>query len=459
MSDDKPSRAEQHLINEARKHQARQPQPPGKVTIGRVGRFNGMAANVHWLAQAWSPDGKQLAYGGAHHDGHGRLHLWHGDSGHDESFTVRHLTHDLAGPVIRLDWAPDGKHLASVERAQASGQPVVRIRSQAEGVRQVQLPPGLPVQQAAWSPDGGTLAVSGPDCQGTVLIDAASGGQRRVLDHLSGPVAWQPGGQLIAGVFETSVLLCDPATGGMVGRLAGQEHHPAALAWDRHGKHLAVCDGERIIVWDAAAGTQRWRLPWVTAEADRGPDGTVTSIQWLDGGGYLMEFRRKVPGPITTSGAPPSRPSWSGTSRTARWSAPSSSSSTSKAASSRSPASACPRTAAWVAAALDLLPTGHVADPPATSRTSSPNDRPGPAAARVSAATPRGTAGGPWRPRRAARPAGRRREVRYASGAARTAHRPTGSAATAPGGGRGTGTPAPRAPSGSRRRSRRPAAR
>jgi WD40 repeat protein len=87
------------------------------------------------------------------------------------------------------------------------------------------------------------------------------------------------------------VLLCDPATGGMVGRLAGQEHHPAALAWDRHGKYLAVGDGERIIVWDAGAGTQRRRLPWAVAEGDRGPDGTVTSVQWLDGGGYLLEFR------------------------------------------------------------------------------------------------------------------------------------------------------------------------
>ena len=139
MSDDKPSRAEQHLINEARKHQAHQPQPPGKVTIGRVGRLNGMTSNVvHWLTQAWSP-----------------------------------------------------------------------------------------------------------------------------------------------------------ATGGTVGRLAGHEHHPAALAWDRRGKQLAVADGERIIVWDAAAATQRWRLPWATVEGDRGSDGTVSSVQWLDGGGYMMEFRPK----------------------------------------------------------------------------------------------------------------------------------------------------------------------
>jgi WD40 repeat protein len=291
VSDDKPSRAEQHLIDQARKHHAQPPQPPGKVTVKRVGRFNGISASVHWLTQAWSPDGKQLAYGGAHKDGRGRLHLWHGDSGHDESFSVRHLTHDLAGPVIGLAWAPDSKQLASVEREQASGERVVRIRSQAEGVRQVQLPPGLPVKQAVWSPDGGTLAVSGPDCPGTVLIDAASGTQRRVLDNLSGPVAWQPDGRLIAGVFETSVLLCDPATGGRTGRLAGQEHHPTAIAWDRRGKYLAVSDGERINVWEAEAGTMRWRLPWTTLEGDRGPDGTVGSMQWLDGGGYLMEFR------------------------------------------------------------------------------------------------------------------------------------------------------------------------
>jgi hypothetical protein len=46
VSDDKPSRAEQHLINEARKHQSHQPQPPDKVTIGRVGRFNGMTSRT-----------------------------------------------------------------------------------------------------------------------------------------------------------------------------------------------------------------------------------------------------------------------------------------------------------------------------------------------------------------------------------------------------------------------------
>jgi hypothetical protein len=32
-------------------------------------------------------------------------------------------------------------------------------------------------------------------------------------------------------------------------------------------------------------------IPWTTGEGDRGPDGKITSIEWLDGGRYLLEFR------------------------------------------------------------------------------------------------------------------------------------------------------------------------
>ena len=65
MSDDEPSRAEQRLIDHARKQQAKQPQPSGKVTVKRTTRFHGdEPRNAYWLSQAWSPDGTQLAYGG-----------------------------------------------------------------------------------------------------------------------------------------------------------------------------------------------------------------------------------------------------------------------------------------------------------------------------------------------------------------------------------------------------------
>ena len=296
MSDDKPSRAEQRLIDHARKQQAKQqqqqPQPPGKVAINRAARFHGdEPRNAFWLSQAWAPDGSQLAYGGKTAKGAGVLDLWDGNSGHHEPFKMRHLTHDLAGMVIALAWSPDSKHLATVEEDHLSHAKAVRIRSQAEGPRPVQFPQHLPITQVAWSPDGTTLALSGPDCPQTVLVDAATGAQQRVLDNLSGPVAWRPDGRVIAGLYEASVLLVDPATGGRTGRLADHENRPTAVAWARHGTRLAVADGEKIRIYDADSGGTVSRIPWTTVEGDRGPDPAISSLQWLDGGRYLLEFR------------------------------------------------------------------------------------------------------------------------------------------------------------------------
>jgi WD40 repeat protein len=290
VSDD-PSRAEQHLINRARKRQAPPPSPPsGQPVIKRVKRFSGTAANTYWLSQAWSPDGSQLAFGGRTGGNQGALHVWDGNSGHHEKFSMRHLTHGLAGPVIGLEWSPDSQHLAAVGEG-SQGQRTVHVRRQDQAPRPIPVPPGVPVTQAAWSPDGTLLALSGPGCEQTALVDVATGAVRKVLDNLSGPVAWQPDGQLIAGLHETNVLLCDPVTGARVKRLAEQTHRPTALGWARHGKYLAVSDGERIVVWNADAEEWHWRLPWTTSEGDRGPDAAISSLQWLDGGGYLLEFR------------------------------------------------------------------------------------------------------------------------------------------------------------------------
>src|SRR5262249_45511433 len=178
----------------------------------RVGRFHGSFPNSYWLSAAWSPDGSQLAYGGKTQQGSGVLELWNGESGHHEGFSGRHLTHDVTGAVLSLAWAPDSRRLATVESGR-SGELAVRVRSQAGGSRPVALPPGLPVSQVAWSPDGTLLALSGPGCPDTVLADASAGGQYRVLPGVSGPVAWEPDGRLIARVDGTSIVLSDPVTG------------------------------------------------------------------------------------------------------------------------------------------------------------------------------------------------------------------------------------------------------
>ncbi len=290
MSDDDPGMLQKHLINMAKRHDT--PAPSGKVTIVKSGGFHGTFSNANWLSQAWSPDGTQLAYGGQTGGGKGILDVWDGNTGHHESHGMRHLTHGVAGAVVSLSWGPDSRRLASIEVDHANGGRAVGLRSQHDGSRAVAVPPGLPVSQVAWSPDGTVLALSGRDCPQTILLDPSTDTVRRTLDNLSGPVAWRPDGRLLAGTFETSVLLCDPATGGRTGRLAGQDHPPTAIAWSRGGTYLAVADGVRIRIWDAGAATEVSVIPWTTGEGDRGPDGTITSIEWLDDR-YLLEFRQR----------------------------------------------------------------------------------------------------------------------------------------------------------------------
>jgi len=291
VSDDDPGMVQRHLINMAKRHDT--PAPSGKVTIVKTGSFHGAFTNANWRSQAWSPDGSQLAYGGQTGGGAGILQVWDGNTGHHESHSMRHLTHGVTGAVVSLSWAPDSRRLATIEVDHKSGERAVGIRSQDGGSHAHAVPHGMAVSAVAWSPDGTLLALSGgPDCPQTVLFDPASGTVRRTLDNLSGPVAWQPDGRLLAGTYETSVLLCDPVTGGRVSRLAG-DHRPTAVAWARHGRYLAVADGERIRVWDADAGAQVSLIPWTTGEGDRGPDGKITSIEWLDGGRYLLEFRQR----------------------------------------------------------------------------------------------------------------------------------------------------------------------
>jgi WD40 repeat protein len=285
VSDDRDS----PLAKVARRH-AGKPQPL-QPAVTRTTRFHGQFAHARWQSIAWAPDGSQLAFGGRTGKGAGVLEIWNGQSGHHEGHSARRLTDGVAGPVTALAWAPDCARLATVEENQWSGQPEVRVRGKAEGVRALAPLPNLVVSQVTWSPDGSLIALSGQGT-GTVLVDSASGMVRRVLEGVSGPVAWEPRIRLIAGVDGTSVVLCDPATGERVRTLTGrQQHVPAAIAWTRHGKYLAVADGEDIRVWDAEAGESQWKLPWATSEGDRGPDGSVTSLEWLDGGHYLLEFR------------------------------------------------------------------------------------------------------------------------------------------------------------------------
>ena len=280
------------LVDRARRKQAaQQPAPTKAHDITRSARFDGAATDTYWLSAAWSPDGSQVAAGGRNPSGkHGVLEIWNGRTGHHEGHGTRHLRHDLAGPVVSMSWAPDSTRLATIEGDVKSSRHVLNIRSQADGKRPIDLPLGP--SQVAWSPDGSQLALSAPGARSVHLVDPAGGQPRRTLAGVSGPVAWEPGGHRIAAPDGPNVAIFDAASGQRERTITGQQHEATAVSWATHGKVLAVSDGEHIRVVDADNGERLWNLPWATAEGDRSDDPSVHYIGWLDGGRYLLEFRK-----------------------------------------------------------------------------------------------------------------------------------------------------------------------
>jgi WD40 repeat protein len=282
------------LVDRARRKQAAQ-QPPSTRAhdITRAAHFNGAATDIYWLSAAWSHDGAQVAVGGRNPSGkHGKLEIWNGHTGHLEGHGTRHLRHDLAGPVVSMSWSPDSTRLATIEGDATSSRLVLNIRSQAEGKRPISLPDGPDRSHVAWSPDGSQLALSARAPRSVLLVDAATGQVRRTLEDVSGPVAWEPGGHRIAASDGANVAIIDAATGQRQRTITGQQDPATAVSWATHGKVLAVSDGEHIRVVDADNGERLWNLPWATAEGDRSDDPSVHYLGWLDGGRYLLEFRK-----------------------------------------------------------------------------------------------------------------------------------------------------------------------
>jgi dipeptidyl aminopeptidase/acylaminoacyl peptidase len=303
MSDDDPGKVRSHLLNFARKHDTPATPAPSAVpltTVGfiRRGRFVGGPLDAFWRAHAWSPDGAHLAFGGRNASGaKGVLHVWNGTTGQRPNKSMGRLIGRLANrQVISLSWSPDSQYLASAKVTFPANERSVHVHGPAGDPRPIPLPPGIAVSLVDWSPDGSLLALSSRVDPRIALVDPASGAVRRVLDNLIGPVAWQREGRLIACVRAASVLLVDPVTGEPAFRLAEKTTHRATtLAWSRDGRRLAVADGTETVVYTQNDDSS-WRfnrLSWTTAEGDRGPDGAVGALQWLDGGNYLLEFRPK----------------------------------------------------------------------------------------------------------------------------------------------------------------------
>ena len=209
---------------------------------------------------------------------------------------MHRLKHDLDGPVLSMSWAPNGTHLATLEKNPKSGQLALNIRSQADGkARQPQLPRGHgdPAGRlvARRQPDRAELPQRpGPRCSST----RTAGSCAAPLTALSGPVAWEPGGHRDRRPACAGVAIFDSLTGQRERTITGQEHKATAVSWATRGKVLLA--GPPTV--STSGCSTRIPVRGCGACPGRRQKGTAATIPpvhyigWLDSGRYLLEFRK-----------------------------------------------------------------------------------------------------------------------------------------------------------------------
>jgi WD40 repeat protein len=194
-------------------------------------------------AVAYSPDSQLVAAAGAGEDGSGRLVVWSVDGDEVASLSTNGEVHRISispegnriatsgnGPVEVHDlvkgdtldvgsgvggtvaWSPDGDRLLGVG---ADGQPAVWDAETWTLVAELR---GTRLHEAAYAPDGGTVALTSLDGTSVTLWKPgkASAKPRELAGHTDDPgaVAWSPDGSVLYSVSaDDGVLAWDPATG------------------------------------------------------------------------------------------------------------------------------------------------------------------------------------------------------------------------------------------------------
>jgi WD40 repeat protein len=158
----------------------------------------------------------------------------------------------LAGPIVRVAFSPDGKHLAAGDSTRAA----IRIWDVASGksLRTLEAPAGA-IFRVAYSPDGKHLASHGHD-ESMVRVWDVDGGKEAF--HLEGhkadisDLAYSPDGQRIfTSSFDKTVKVWDAQTGKELHTVTGHKRPVLCLALSRDGKLLASGDENHCILWDA----------------------------------------------------------------------------------------------------------------------------------------------------------------------------------------------------------------
>lgn len=209
----------------------------------------------------FDPTGKLLACGlWIPQDGMGTAHVWDVENGNE----VLDLPKFTACSSVAF--SPDGKLFAAgMEGWDESGHVACWEVEGGRELWQQRLPGEISVRDLSFSPDGGTLAISGEagrlHFRGARTGEVLTGFDRHHESRISS-LAWSADGEtLVSGSLDMSAIVWDVATQSPRHTLRGHELEVYAVAISPEGNVIATTgrDG-RVNLWDAKTGEERRRL-------------------------------------------------------------------------------------------------------------------------------------------------------------------------------------------------------
>jgi RNA polymerase sigma factor (sigma-70 family) len=236
---------------------------------------------------AFTPDGRTLVCGG----GDGAVRVWDVAAGKE----LRRLLWQK-GAISYLACLPNGQTFITAEFSGIAGLTVhggdlVTGEARFHFFRGPDPPLGL-------SPDGKVLAVGGVGKPGMRVLDVKTGKERfRVAEHKAGviAVAFSPDGKTVASTGpDETIRLWELATGKEIRKVTWREAPVllrganARLAFSPDGKMLASAGYSSIIrLWDVATGKQR--------QGPEGHDGDIITVAFAPDGKTLASCAHDDP--------------------------------------------------------------------------------------------------------------------------------------------------------------------